>query len=173
RHSVEIDGARAAVRRFAADVRARVLQLFAQRVDKELARLDRDVDVVAVQLERHHLLLRHDDLRCSSCYRPARECAVRRAIRVISPAIAVLYSGSPRRSATGSQMLIASRAASSTAAASNVLPRSAASASFALSAVAPTLVSAIATSATAEPCIRIVTAAAAVAKSPVLRFSFA
>ena len=70
-------------------------------------------------------------------------------------------------------MLIASRAASSIAASVNGLPRSAVSAARAFNAVAPTLVSAIAMSCTAPACIRSMTAAAAVAKSPVLRLSFA
>jgi hypothetical protein len=94
-------------------------------------------------------------------------------VTVISPAIAVLYSASPRWSTTGSQMLVARRTASLIAALSNALPRSADSAARAFNAVAPTLVSAIVTSATLSPCRRRVTAAAAVAKSPIFRFNFA
>ena len=35
----------------AADVRAGVRELFAQRVDQQLSRLDRDLDALAVELE--------------------------------------------------------------------------------------------------------------------------
>ncbi len=72
-------------------------ELFAQRVNEQLARLDHHVDRLAVELERYRLLLRHVLLLESTS--AARERAVRSARCVISPAIAVLYSASPRWSA--------------------------------------------------------------------------
>ena len=76
----------------------------------------------------------------------ARERAVRSARCVISPAIAVLYSRSPRWSSTGSQIAIAACAAAAIVASFSALPSSASSAAFALSGVGATLVSAMATS---------------------------
>src|SRR5512142_1242888 len=110
RHAVQIDRARAAVRRLAADVWSGVLELLAQRMNQKLARLDDDVDLLAVQLERHRLFLRHVSLLVAG--QAARVRAVASARIVISPAIAVLYSTSPRWSGAGAQMRIARRAAS-------------------------------------------------------------
>ena len=70
-------------------------------------------------------------------------------------------------------MLIASSAAAAIDASVNAFPRNESSAARALSGVGPTLVSAMATSPTVAPFMRNVTAAAAVAKSPTLRFSLA
>ena len=59
RHAVDVDRAGAAVRGFAADVRPGVREPLAQRVDQQLARLDRHVDGLAVELEGHRVRVRH------------------------------------------------------------------------------------------------------------------
>src|SRR5262245_51572639 len=94
-HAVEIDRARAAVTRFAADMRPRSPELLTERMNEEFTRLDDDVHDFAVELDRHRLFGSHVVI-LPLLQTAARERAVRNARCVISPAIAVLYSALPR-----------------------------------------------------------------------------
>ncbi len=164
RLAVDVHGAGAAVGGLAADVAAGLLQLLAKDVDQQFPRLDQGLDRLPVQGEC-------DVFLCHVQFPSARCSAWRIARRVISPAMWVLYSMSPRRSSAGSQIAIACCAASSIAASVDPLPTSAAAASVAFKAVGPTLVSPMRASAQASPSSLSTTAEAAVAQSPCLRLS--
>ena len=124
RHAIDIDRAGAAVGRVATNVRSGMQAFFTQCVNQQFARFDHHIGVLAVQFERHHHFFTHYVFsNASSGQATQRACAVRNARCVISPAIAVLYATSPRKSAAGSQMLMARRAASEMVLSSSVLPR--------------------------------------------------
>ncbi len=138
----------------AADVRARVRQLSRSVWISSSRGSTDDVDRLAVELERHRLLLRpcssplgrfsgwrarrRRAMRAASSRRPSRSCIPRRR-------------AGPR---PARRCFIARPAASAIDASVNVLPRSASSAARALSGVGPTLVSAMQTSLTVSPFMR-------------------
>src|SRR5882762_9814158 len=165
RLAVEVHRAGAAMARIAAHVRARHPEHFADKMHEQKARLDfrlahRAVDGHADLVHRHGQLL------------PARCTAVRSARVVRTRAISRLYSTEPRRSALGELFTAASRATSANSFSSGALPASSRAASVSSSGVGPALVNAIAAFSIAPLASSVnCTAAAALAKSPTLRFN--
>ena len=172
--AVDVDGARAAIARVAADVRAGQPEVVAQEVDEQEARLD--VRLVGLAVDGDGDVLGAHRLR--SLLR-VRECALGRpcgvALRVISAAIARLYSTGPRTSPPGSALRGGRRAGlRGTASSDGALPTRIASASVAANGVAATPVTPIPARsivAVRRPAGRS-TATPTVAKSPTLRSSF-
>src|SRR5262249_9835811 len=157
RLAVEIDRAGAAVAGLAADMRTGEVELLAQEVDQQGARLDQRLDALAVHGERD-VGFGHGDLR-----QPARDLARASARVSITPAIFLRYSGVPRRSEAGEQIASAAATAFFTVAASSPEPARIFAASSAHSGVSATLVSPIEQVATRPPLMVSTTAAAAVA----------
>jgi hypothetical protein len=83
------------------------VEFFAQEVDEQGARLDRLLFVLAVDADVDEFL----GHGVSPCVQAQRAQALAMARLTIWPAIAVLYSASPRRSSAGSQMAMAASAA--------------------------------------------------------------
>src|SRR5258708_41170 len=105
---------------------------------------------------------------------PARCTALRRARVVRTRAISFLYSTEPRRSAEGELFAAAIFAASAIVLSSGILPARYFAASAASTGVSPALVRPMAARSIAPSAFSVsCTAAAATAKSPVLRFSLA
>src|SRR6476646_1517873 len=96
--AIDVDGAGAAVARVASDVGAGQAEVVAQEVDEEEARLDICLVRLAVDGDRD-VPGRHRS--ASYAYARARSVARLRALRVISAAIARLYSTGPSTSPKG------------------------------------------------------------------------
>src|SRR5215468_9260508 len=157
--AVQEDGARAAVGRVAADVRAREPEDLSDQVHEEETRLDVRLELLAVD--------GHLDLHDPHLPWPARSRAFRMARPASTRTRSRLYSTEPRRSAAGSAASAANCAACLITASSRRLPLRAASARVALMGTGPTLVSPIPAASQAPPASRVSWAAtAAVAKSP-------
>src|SRR5262245_12342095 len=157
----------AAMRGVAADVGPRHAEHFADEVHQEQARLDFRFVRRAVD--------GHADLVPGHGYFPPARCTALRSARAVSTrAISRLYSTEPRRSAPGALFAAAIFAASPIVLSSGTLPARNFAASPASTGVTPALVRAIPARSTAPLPSRVnCTAAAATAKSPVLRFNFA
>src|SRR5712691_4574268 len=167
RIAVEDHRARAAVRSVAADVGARHPEHFADEVHEEEPRLDFRLARGAVD-GHADLVLGH------SHFPPARCTALRSARAVKTRAISFLYSTEPRRSALGELFAPAILAASAIVFSSGFLPARYFAASAASTGVRPAFVRAMPARTTAPFPSRVsCTAAAATAKSPVLRLSLA
>src|SRR5258706_15524060 len=167
RLAVEVHRAGAAMDRIAAHVRARHPEHFGDKVHEQKARLDfrlahRAVDGYADLVHRH------------GQFPPARCTAFRSARVVRTRAISFLYSTVPRRSALGELLTAASRAASARVFASGIFPMRYFAASTASTGVSPAFVRPMPARSIAPFFPRVsCTAAAATAKSPVLRFNLA
>src|SRR5258706_4037773 len=165
--AVEVHRAGAAVARIAAGMRARHPEHFADQVHAQKARLDfrlahRAVDGYADLVHRH------------GQFPPARCTALRSARVVRTRAISFLYSTVPRRSPLGELFTAASRAASAMVFSSGIFPTRYFAASTASMGVSPAFVRPMPARSTAPFFPRVsCTAAAATAKSPVLRLSLA
>src|SRR4029079_7151069 len=162
RLAVHQHDARAAVGRVAAPVRAGQVEVVADEVDEQRARLDVGAALLAVDGQ--------GDLHQFSS-RSARAVAVRSARSVSPRARWRLYSSDPRWSEVGEQSSAARSAAAANAASPGACP---ASDSWARSEVtaAPTAVSAIPACAIDPPSIRTAAATAATAQSPTRRSTF-
>src|SRR5262249_22911901 len=155
----------AAMRGVAADVRAGHPEHFPDEVHQQQARLD--FGFVRRAVDRYaYPVLRHGQAP------PARSTALPAVRAVTRRACACVYSAEPRRSAPGAPLAAANRAASMSVFSSGILPARNFAASAASTGVSPAFVSAMPALPTAPfPSSASCTAAAATAKSPVLRFS--
>src|SRR6516225_9908769 len=151
RPAVDVDRAGPAMRGVAADVRAGQVQMLAQIVDEQRARLDFRRDGAAV--DRHaDFDLGDIDHRHGCPYQAvARAKARSSARRVITPAILVRYSVEPRPSSAGAATASAASAARFRLGPSRAVPIAALAAFSACRGRSPTLVSPMAQVATRQP----------------------
>src|SRR5262249_50276558 len=166
RHAVDIDGAGTAMGGLTADMGTGHLQILADEMHQQRARLDEAFDLGAVHLHGDvgfcHLSLPQPAL-------PAARCNAR---TTMMPPTCLRYSTGPRASAAGDMIACAAAAAFFNEASSRLLPITAFAASVASSGVSARLVRPIEQVASLPPDIVSTTAAAAVAQSPALRLSF-
>src|SRR5712692_4436179 len=167
RVAVQHHGARSAMRGVAADVGSSHAKDFADKVHEQESRLDLRL--------AHRAVDRYADLVfCHGHFPPARCTALRSARVVRTRAISFLYSTEPRRSAEGELFAAAIFAASAIVFSSGILPVRNFAASPASTGVRPALVRPMAARSIAPFAFSVnCTAAAATAKSPVLRFNLA
>src|SRR5215475_13284088 len=154
-HAVDIDGAGAAMGGLAADMGAGHLQVLADEMHEQRARLDEAFDLGAVDLHGHMRLCHYPLLYLA---RPAARCSAR---VTMMPPTCFRYSTGPRASAAGDMIASAAWAAFFNEAASRLVPITAFAASIASSGVSCRLVSPIVQVATLPPAIVSTTAAAA------------
>src|SRR5215469_7629409 len=157
RHAVDIDGAGTAMGGLAADMGAGHLQILADEMHEQRARLDEAFDLGAVDLHGH-MRFCHYPLRYFA--RLAARCSAR---VTMMPPTCFLYSTGPRASAAGDMIASAACAAFFNDAASRLVPITDLAASAASSGVSCRLVSPIVQVTTLPPAIVSTTAAAAVA----------
>src|ERR1700761_8231504 len=157
RHAVDIDGAGAAMGGLAADMGAGQLQVLADEMHQQCARLDQAFDLRAIHLHGD-VGFRHLSLPYFA--RLAARCSAR---ITMMPPTCLRYSTGPRASAAGAMIASAAAAACFSAASSRLVPITALAASSASSGVSDRLVSPIAQVATLPLALVNTTAAAAVA----------
>src|SRR5215469_13702758 len=154
----DIRSAGATMAGLAANMRASEIELFAQEVNQERARLDQSFDTLAVHFQF--------DLRLSHHSLPqprARDLARSSARASMTPAILVRYCAGPRASLAGDVIASAATTACLTVGAASGDPVKIFSASCAQSGVSATLVKPIEQLSTLPPFMVNITAAAAVA----------
>src|SRR5262245_1003530 len=132
RLAVEIDRTGAAMGGVAADVRASQIEMFAEVVDEQRARLNEAVDLMAIHAQPHLGLCHGVVPRSGPFNQPLPRSNARLSARsTITPPTEVRYSVEPRVSEAGDMIALAAFEAASSAVFSRPVPRTTAAAAFA------------------------------------------